>query len=145
MVDEDDPRVIPGDRRHCHGCKEEIFWAVEHVCPVLTKLQADLAAANHQNQEQQKKYSDLLQSHYSLCCKIEEQREALEIALPSMAHTFSGHDDPSVWVDGCGKCRVARLLTNPSKRNDEPALKCEGCQQVKPDVLPYCSDCYHAT
>lgn len=50
-----------------------------------------------------------------------EMRTALEIALPSMAHTYSGHEDPSVWVDGCGKCRVASLLTNPLKR------KCEWC------------------
>lgn len=39
---------IEGDRRYCHGCKAEIFWGVEHVCPVLTAFRKELADAKLQ-------------------------------------------------------------------------------------------------
>lgn len=74
--------------------------------------------------EKQEKYSDLLQSHHSLCGKIAEMRDALEIAKPSMIHVVSGHvygpDGKLVeFVDGCGRCRIENLLNDGVKRTCE--------------------------
>lgn len=52
--------------------------------------------------------------------QLGEARTALEIASPSMVHTFSGHvyedGNPVEWVDGCGKCRVMKILSKTEKR-----------------------------
>jgi hypothetical protein len=82
---------------------------------------------NHEEAEQlaqmKRSESNLARCYLDMKLQNSEMRIALEIALPSMAHTYSGHEDPSVWVEGCGKCRVARLLTNPIKRNGA----CQNC------------------
>lgn len=77
-----------------------------------------------QLQEKQEKYSDLLQSHHSLCGKIAEMREALEIAKPSTIHVVAGHvygpDGKLVeFVDGCARCRIEKLLDDGVKRKCE--------------------------
>lgn len=52
--------------------------------------------------------------------QLNEAHTALEIASPSMTHTFSGHvyedGKPIEWVDDCGKCRVMKILSKTEKR-----------------------------
>jgi len=67
--------------------------------------------------------------------KLTELRTALEIALPEMVHTFSGHvyEDGKLveFVDGCGKCRALKALSNPMNRKNE--------QPIHPHPDPRCS------
>jgi len=68
--------------------------------------------------------------------QVGEMRIALEIASPSMAHTFSGHvyedGKPVEWVDGCGKCRVMKILSTTEKR------KCPVCEGRHPELCSAC-------
>lgn len=51
-----------------------------------------------------------------------------------------------------GPCKLQIMIAKgyiPNKPKTEKRVeegqKCEGCQQVKPDVLPYCHECYMMT
>jgi hypothetical protein len=52
--------------------------------------------------------------------QLSEARVALEIASPSMVHTFSGHvyedGKPVEWVEGCAKCRIMKILGAAEKK-----------------------------
>lgn len=99
------------------------------ACAFLDKILKDPIRVERdelrtQLKEKQEKYSDLLQSHHSLCGKIAELRDALEIAKPSTIHVVSGHvygpDGKLVeFVDGCARCRIENLLNDGVKRKCE--------------------------
>lgn len=65
---------------------------------------------------------EIFASECPACLRLQlnEAHTALEIASPSMTHTFSGHvyedGKPVEWVDGCGKCRVMKILSKTEKR-----------------------------
>lgn len=63
--------------------------------------------------------------------QLGQAKLALEIALPKMVHTFSGHvyadGKPVEFVDGCGKCRAMKVLAPTEKRNDVGTTICPWC------------------
>lgn len=65
--------------------------------------------------------------------QLGEAKFALEIALPGMVHTFSGHvyedGKPVQFVDGCAKCRAMKVLGETEKRKCEKghAMLNDGC------------------
>jgi hypothetical protein len=90
----------------------------------VKRLRADLllfSAPEQRIKDFQVLLGNALDREEQMTSMLREAKLALEIALPGMVHTYSGHDyeDGKLveFVDGCGKCRAMKVLSNLSKRS----------------------------
>lgn len=97
-------------------------------------------------QDQAAAKNDLRQELREQDLQVRELRRALEIALPGMVHTFSGHTygdgNPTEYVEGCSKCRAMKALTTKVRWKVEVGVFCLEHSKVMADgVCPKCCIC----
>lgn len=109
---------VPVNRSACstHGDRHPIGCAKE-LQAENTKLLAGVERLNENRVAISDRLEKALEERDAALLQLGEAKLALEIALPGMVHTFSGHEyvdgKPVEFVDGCGKCRAMKVLSHP--------------------------------
>ena len=140
----------PVNRTACstHGDRHPIACA-EELSRMLESSQRDVERLLQRN-------AQLLNENEALARDkeaIRKQREVVDLQVGEARRLidFMRHYlDGNFLCDGSDDCTcvehdAVRFLKGLPEKRAEEHDECAACQQRKPDVLSYCSDCYHAT
>lgn len=100
---------------------------------ILDKQNEDMAQLKRLNSELKAQFIEIvgIMQGCGVDKEVFEQVYGLAVNALGFKRVVSSHKDSFVW-----DFKPASGLKN------ETQMKCEGCQQIKPDVLPYCHECY---